>query len=379
MNRMSQTFMLVAVMSGLVSLTACVGGGGDGGGATPLAPRPTISAAEITGAMPQQGYLAEDYSNAGDSGGLETTLKSDGLTVDVDGQTLTIIHGNSIDIVADYGGPNERTLREFHLADLPAYGEAGPELVVGIGDMTDETAAFLGEPLRGTSYDHADFSDEGDEAPTYFTGTALGGTEFLALNNGLVDLQFASFGAWGVKTGYAGTFEWNGQSKTFSGDDTYTDITFVPVSGGNSAHAAIPDKDASFTGKAIAMATQYIMLENPIQEFFRGDATLTINSAGTGGNLAMSFPNFYNIGFTFNISGTEFHNDGALPSVTDNGNTSPFHFPDTIEGASLSGNFYGDGSAGEASGRFEISGMNPTTGDPTGDQFLFDGSFGVKK
>lgn len=66
-------------------------------------------------------------------------------------------------------------------------------------------------------------------------------------------------------------------------------------------------------------------------------------------------------------------------SVTDNGNTSPFHFPDTIEGASLSGNFYGNGSASEASGRFEISGMNPTTGDPTGDQFLFDGSFGVKK
>ena len=191
MNRMSQTFMLVAVMSGLVSLTACVGGGGDGGGATPLAPRPTISAAEITGGMPQQGYLAEDYSNAGDGGGLETTLKSDGLTVDVDGQTLTIIHGNSIDIVADYGGPNERTLREFHLADLPAYGEAGPELVVGIGDMTDDTAAFLGEPLRGTSYDHADFSDEGDEAPTYFTGTALGGTEFLALNDIVISRNFS--------------------------------------------------------------------------------------------------------------------------------------------------------------------------------------------
>ena len=112
MNTVSKKSMLFAVTVGLVSLTACVGGGGSGGsGSTPLAPRPTITASEITGGMPQQGYLAEDYSNTGDNGGLEATLKNDGLTADVDGQKLTIRHGNSIDIIADYGGPNERVLR----------------------------------------------------------------------------------------------------------------------------------------------------------------------------------------------------------------------------------------------------------------------------
>ena len=86
MNRMSQTFMLFAVMSGLISLTACVGGGGDGGGATPLAPRPTISAAEITGGMPQQGYLAEYYANLPGNDNLEDALKNYNLN----GENLTI-------------------------------------------------------------------------------------------------------------------------------------------------------------------------------------------------------------------------------------------------------------------------------------------------
>lgn len=382
MNTVSKKSMLFAVTVGLVSLTACVGGGGSrGSGSTPLAPRPTITASEITGGMPQQGYLAEDYSNTGDNGGLEATLKNDGLTADVDGQKLTIRHGNSIDIIADYGGPNERVLREFQFAELPQHGENGPELVIGIGDMTDETANFLEEDRRGTRYDHADWGPMNEDPAkpvVYFTGTALGATEFMALNSGLVDLMYASFGAWGVKSGWVGTFEWNGQSKTYTEGDPYTDITFIPVSGGNSAHNAVPAENANFTGKAIAMATQYrgTTLEKPVQEFFQGDATLTIDTGGKSGNLAMNFPDFYNIGFKFNVYNSEFHGDGQMPTVTDNGNTSGIQFPQNITGASLSGNFYGpSGSASEASGRFEIGAKN----DITGDGFMFDGSFGVKQ
>lgn len=394
MNTVSKKSMLFAVTVGLVSLTACVGGGGGGSGSTPLAPRPTITASEITGGMPQQGYLAEDYSNTGDNGGLEATLKNDGLTAQLgengNGPTLIIKEGNSIDVFAEYGPGDRRLLREFHFAELPQYGKNGPELVIGIGEMTDETADFLEEDRRGTRYNHADWGpmNEDPAKPTvYFTGTALGATEFMALNSGPVKvnssgqpegLAYASFGAWGVKSGWVGTFEWNGQSKTYTKNDPYTDITFIPVSGGNSAYNAVPAANASFTGKAIAMATQYrgTTLEKPVQDFFHGDATLTIDSGGRSGNLAMSFPNFYNIGFKFNVYNSEFHNDRQLPTVTDNGNTYDIQFPQNITGASLSGNFYGpSGSASEASGRFEIGAKN----DITGDGFSFDGSFGVKQ
>ncbi len=399
MNTVSKKSMFFAVMAGLVSLTACVGGGGGGSGSTPLAPRPTITASEITGGMPQQGYLAEDYSNTGDNGGLEASLKNDGLTAQLgengNGPTLIIKEGNSIDVFAEYGPADRRLLRAFHFADLPLYGEKYPELVIGTGEITDETANFLEEDRRGTRYDHADWGPMNEDPAkpiVYFTGTALGSTEFMALNSGPVKvnsfgqpegLEYAAFGAWGVKSGWVGTFEWNGQSKTYTGNDPYTDITFIPVSGGNSAHNAVPAANANFTGKAIAMATQYrgSTLEKPVQYFFAGKeagiATLTIDAGGKSGNLAMSFPNFYNIGFKFNVDNNEFRYDkNQMPTVTDNGNTYDIQFPQNITGASLSGNFYGpSGSASEASGRFEIGAKN----DITGDQFMFDGSFGVKQ
>lgn len=384
MNTASKKSLFFALLTSLASLTACGGGSGGGGGGALQIPRPTISVSEITGGMPQQGYLAEDYSNAGDSGGLKATLENGGLTGNVEGHQVTIVHGNSIDVVAEYGEPNARVLKEFQFAELPQYGEGRSKLVVGISDMTDDTADFLDIPAevrRGAKVEKADWGymhNDPRQGTIYFTGTGLGGTEFMALNSGLVDLAYASFGAWGAKYGAAGTLEWNGQSKTFPDDDPFEEITYVPVSGGNSAKLALPAANTAFTGKAIAMATQYrgSTLDKPVQDFFTGDATLRINTAGDGGDLTMSFPDFYNIGFALTVHDTEFHNDGQMPTVTDNGNTSPFHFPTTLEGASLSGNFYGEGgSASEASGRFEISARD----NPTDDLFVFDGSFGVKQ
>ena len=389
MRVISKKFMLFTVMTSVVLLSACGGGISGavdgGGGTTPLAPRPTISVSDITGGMPQQEYLAEDYSNSGDSGGLEATLKSDGLiATDDNGQTfLTIKHGNSIDVIAENGSSGQRVLKEFKFDELPQFGTSKPELTIGISDMTDETAAFLEEPKRGTIYNHESFGsmhDDSGQGEIYFTGTALGGTEFIALNSGLVDLEYASFGAWGVKTGFVGTMEWNGKSKNYSEDDPFEEITFIAVSGGNPEKKVVPAENTDFTGKALAMATQYrgSTLEKPLQDFFTGDAMLTIDSTGKSGNLAMSFPNFYDIGFKFNVHDGELQGDGLHmpPTIRDNGNTTDFHFPSRIEGSSLSGNFYGEGeTASEASGRFEISARD----NPTDDLFIFDGSFGVKK
>ncbi|HJB66475.1 MAG TPA: hypothetical protein H9768_09375 [Candidatus Mailhella merdavium] len=379
MNRMSQTFMLFAVMSGLISLTACVGGGGDGGGATPLAPRPTISAAEITGGMPQQGYLAEYYANLPGNDNLEDALKNYNLN----GENLTIKYNDSTGNIEIYG--NQNLLNKYHPAALPVYKE-----VIDTDIMTEATTSFLGEDPRGKTFENENWGPlhgTSGQPDVYFTGTALGGEEFVKLSipkKGDLVLDYASFGMWGIKAGYVGTFVWNGQSTTFTEKNPFQYTDFYPVSGGDPAHAAIPDKDTRFTGKAMAMAAQYsgTSIENPIEILdLRGDATLTINSMGTGGNLALNFPNFYNIGFTFDITGNTFNNVGT-PSITNNGNTTEINFPDPMSGPMfnedetyLKGDFYGNGSASEASGRFNIDASNPSTND----QFIFGGSFGVKK
>ena len=79
MNTASKKSLFFALLTSLASLTACGGGSGGGGGGALQIPRPTISVSEITGGMPQQGYLAEDYSNAGDSGGLRPHSKTAAL------------------------------------------------------------------------------------------------------------------------------------------------------------------------------------------------------------------------------------------------------------------------------------------------------------
>lgn len=77
--------------------------------------------------------------------------------------------------------------------------------------MTDDTADFLDIPAevrRGAKVEKADWGymhNDPRQGTIYFTGTGLGGTEFMALNSGLVDLAYASFGAWGAKYGAAGT------------------------------------------------------------------------------------------------------------------------------------------------------------------------------
>ena len=402
MNTASKKSLFFALLTSLASLTACGGGGGGGGGDALPAPRPLISVSEITGGMTRQGHLAKDYSNAGDSGGLKATLENGGLTGEFreSGIPVTIVHGNSIDVIAEYGEPHARVLKEFTFEELPQYGETGPDLVVGVSwrYMTQESMKFFDIPdymregVKSQKYKLGDMHNDPAQGAIYFTGTGLGGSEFLALNSGLVDLQYASFGAWGAKYGATGTLEWNGQSKTFTGKsldagDAFTEIAYVPVSGGDSTALKQPDANAKFTGKAIGMVTQYrgSTLDKPNQQHFEnGNATLSINGARNGGDLLLEFPDFYDIAFQIKLinNNDEFENTSQAPTVTPNGGGTPFRFPGTIEDYKLSGNFYGpdgpngfDGSASEASGRFEISARD----NPTDDLFVFDGSFGVKK
>lgn len=125
MNTASKKSLFFVLLTSLASLTACGGGSGGRGRrrAPDSAPDP-ISVSEITGGMPQQGYLAEDYSNAGDSGGLKATLENGGLTGNVEGHQVTIVHGNSIDVVAEYGEPNARVLKE---SNLPSFRNTARE------------------------------------------------------------------------------------------------------------------------------------------------------------------------------------------------------------------------------------------------------------
>lgn len=409
MNTVSKKSMLFAVTVGLVSLTACVGGGGGGSGSTPLAPRPTITASEITGGMPELSYLAENYANTGDSGGLKASLTNGGKLVsdtpipyhdsnnpqsdpDLD-PYLEITEGSSsIVITAEYGPENDRGTGTIEFktgdnGDFKVYGELDPDginppkslLAVGIKDLDDTARKLAGLPQAGTAVTNEDLGDD-----IFFSGTyPVGGKQFLVLNSGLVDLEYASFGGWGAEYIMDGTLAWRDESRT----GIYYEIDYRPLSGGDPAALKAPAANAAFTGKTVALATQFNgnTLQSPDQKFFHGDASLKIAPTGQSGNLAMNFPNFYDIGFKFNVSGSTFTADKTTLTVTDNGNTTKFRFPTNIDtsndgylNASLNGNFYGDpngSSASEAVGRFGIWAKD-TAHD---DEFSIVGSFGVKQ
>lgn len=70
MNTASKKSLFFVLLTSLASLTACGGGGGGGGGGALPAPRRSSPSAKSP-EHDRQGHLAEDYSNAGDSGGPE--------------------------------------------------------------------------------------------------------------------------------------------------------------------------------------------------------------------------------------------------------------------------------------------------------------------
>ena len=395
MNTASKKSLFFVLLTSLASLTACGGGGGGGGGGALPAPRPLISVSEITGGMTRQGHLAEDYSNAGDSGGLKATLENGGLTGEIDGQTLTVKHGNSIHILTS--GQNIIDI-EFETGpggDVWQFGNGSEQLSIAEKEMDDWGRALLKLPPPGTILQNEKLGvmhNDPEQRPIYFSGTSIGGRQYLLLNSGLVQLEHSTFGGWAGEIIANGTLSWQNESRT----GQYYEVEYVPLAGGEALKT--PANNAAFTGKAVAMATQFNgnTLQSPTQTWptnpdsshlLMGDASLKVSNTGTTADLTLAFPNFYDIKFSdFNVDGTgSFSADATKLTVTDKGNTSPFRYPASInEGqggfveAELSGGFYGaagDTSASEAAGVFGIYAKNTKFDD----EFKIVGSFGVKQ
>lgn len=393
MNTASKKSLFFALLTSLASLTACGGGGGGGGGGALPAPRPLISVSEITGGMTRQGHLAKDYSNAGDSGGLKATLESGGLTGELDGQTLTVKHGNSIHLITSGHG-----IIEFETGpdgDFGQFGNGSEQLSIAEKEMDDWGRALLELPPPGTILQNEKLGvmhNDPEQRPIYFSGTSIGGRQYLLLNSGLVQLEHSNFGGWAGEIIANGTLSWQNESRT----GQYYEVEYVPLAGGEALKT--PANNAAFTGKAVAMATQFNgnTLQSPTQTWptnpdfphlLMGDASLKVSNTGTTADLTLAFPNFYDIKFAgFDVDNTGlFSADETKLTVTDNGNTSPFHYPASIdEGqggfvqAELSGGFYGaagDTSASEAAGVFGIYAKNTKFDD----EFNIVGSFGVKQ
>jgi hypothetical protein len=384
------------IVGATLALAACMGGGsGGGGGGSPIAPRSTFSVSEVTDGMPNQGALSDDYSNSGDSGGLEAALTGGNYlegTAGEAGQNIHVEHGASMHVTL---GSSTVVFATGNNGDSNLYGNGGTQLAAGEKDVDQAALDIMNEARPTSSIDEllppGSYTDllvnDRVGAEERFTGTIAYGKQILTLNSGLVDLEHSSFGSWAIETMFSGTFK---------GDvigtitDDYREIISTPVSGGDSNALKSPQANDAFTGKAMAMATDYKVgpAVSPAQKFFTGDAALTVNGAGNGGNLALSFPNFYDIGFALTVSGSGFQaTTGSIPTVTDNGNTSGITLNQaTIERAKnpgaadahdtyLTGNFYGSGAnAGEATGRFNVFDENGS-----GEDSSISGSFGVKK
>ena len=275
---------LLAVSS--FSLVACVTSGGGGG--SPLTPKSTFSVNEVMVGMDKMDALAADYSNSGDSGGLERTLKGPGLegTPGDAGKNISVTHGASIDvsmgaIVTEFkvGGAED---------DAYLWGSGGMTYMAGLGKDVDDAALEILRATRGIdepgTYPDA-LHPKGLQVDTdeYFIGTISYGKQVLQLNAGLVDLEYSSFGAWGLEMLGGGEFRDGAGNLIADYSDQYREIVYPPLSGGDDSMFKDPAV-GSFTGGAIAMGLDYNggPQNDLIQKFFTGTASLDVTSATTG-------------------------------------------------------------------------------------------------
>ncbi len=381
MNRM---FLACLVSGSMMIISGCAGGGGGGGGEY-LNPRPTFSVSDISGGLTEQGVVAEDYSNAGTA--LQNIFSHQSSEIDLsgkdnDGSTISIQHGNSIDVLF-----NDTLLSEFKTGengDVNIYSDTfGNSELIAFKDMSPKTLEQWKkiEPDLPSPGDTAttnpnedgwiviDEGFKGDKSdPVYFKGTVFPYKEFLILNAGL-DLEYSSFGGWGYAVEAKGDFKHKGG--TYS-NINYAAIGYLPVSGGMKDKLASPETKAEFHGKAVAMAEMKNPdgISSPYQEFYRGDVKLTVENMG-GGSLEMRFPNFYDINFELAIAGTGFTaKPGSTPTIQSRSDTnsnikltqdaiSPVETtPNGSKYTYVNGNFYGDTVATESVGRFNIKADN---------------------
>lgn len=401
---MKQFLMTCLVMGGAAILTACGGGSGGGGGGGAALQR-GFSAANITDGRQDMGYVASDYSNVGDGGGLRSSITSGNK---ITGKNFTVEDG-SIKIKTPSG--REVTFSVGDGGDAKLYGPNGVEaalssdlagtvILLADKNMSDDDYKAVWEidqlddlvnqsqieaEIAGGNYLYPgkyfkdlvispNFKDDMSD-PVKFTGTVERGEKLIAMNAGFVPLQHSTYGIWATSYKLNGHFEHAGGKYPGGSNDTIIeDYTVRPLSGGVDGMKKAPANGASFTGKAMAMATKYNsdQMISPTQKFLTGDATLTIDAGGGKGDLSLQFPNFYNIGFKLDIMGSEFKaQNGSTPTVTLNGvNNTGIVFGDidpvnhSYSGGGttyVQGNFYGSGAtATETTGVFQVNDKNNT-------------------
>jgi hypothetical protein len=340
----------------------------------------------MTGGMTKQGPIAADYSDSDDSGGLAESLTNsnhlDGGTET--GKTIQVAHGASIDVKL---GSSTVEFKTGEGGDTSLHGDGRVKLAVGEKDVDAAALAIMNEVFRDGPGDpdalpapgyHENLLVNIDQGVNeYLMGTVAYSTQILTLNAGLVGLEHSSFGAWTLELAASGTLVGYCGTESLDG---HREIYYVPISGGDSGALKAPAANGAFTtGKAMAMAT-----DDELVKFFTGEAALTVNGAGNGGDLLLSVLNFYDIGFELAVSGSGFQAVyNSIPTITDHGNTSGITLDQSRINAAknpasadmkhdtyLTGNFYGSGAnASEATGRFNVDAHN----------IHVSGSFGVKQ
>lgn len=377
--------MYACLVLGAALLAGCSshGGGGGGGGSAsvdeqPVAERPALSVATVTQGLEELGPVDDNYNG---NAGLKASI-TNGNKLGGDG--LEVYEGHSIDL----SSPGTDAVIAFTTGPdgvMKGYGNDGKEDIIA-GQMPMDDAAL--EVLKAYQDSHGEFfippgehtnlvikngSDVDDEV---FTGTVTYGNHVLVLNGANVGLEYSSFGMW--------LYERTMDAKKWDDEENVVqhekDMIGFYESDNNKS---MPDPNTSFTGKAMALATDWhdTHTVEPTQVFLRGDAELKVSADGRLADLTLAFDNFYDFKFkNMDISehmkptDTEtaaFFHTAANPEVVKHG-TPAFEFGNPVK-SEVVGNFYGSqgASASEATGRFEIDGKDYDT--------EIRGTFGVKK
>jgi hypothetical protein len=347
---MMRTFKLFLLLCCVFSLTACFGSGSGGGGNVRIATNLT------------QGTLQPP--DAKDSAAFDSGFPVGPMTSGTGSLRL-------ID-------PQSQVFAEFENADFHETTDdiSGHKWLTAEKDMDAEK---IKNNLSIFTFKAGDQGPNGtfvaDSGGNYvFKGTVTYGGQTLLINDrrasGLA-LEYATFGAWFYPVSWDGTHTEGGETTT----EKTTELVYHPFYDTHAASKIAPNANDAFTGVAHAEFAQYQESGSYISELRSGTATLNIGSLATSGNLTLSFPQAYDIGF-INIgisSGGAISHTGGIPTITDNGNTTGISLKSDAIWSSeveLEGQFHGSGSASEAAGIFLIGFK--------GDKEV-QGAFGVKK
>jgi hypothetical protein len=356
---MIRPFRCGLLLCAILSLAACGGGGGGGGGG--------ISNGGDGSHLVQGPQQAPVQADSGDfDAGFDIGPFTSGTN------SLTLIDPQN-DVFAEFNDA------DFHSTTdtISDHKWLTAEIDMDTQKIIDNLDIFTYRPGAQTGT----LNEYGDRK---FTGTVTYGKQTLLINDRTanVALEHSTFGAWYYRatwTGDEADLDGKNPLHMAEGDPNYTQITYHPFYGADSSAPEVAPATGGtpFTGAAHAQFAQYMESGSYISEFRSGTASLSIGAVATTGNLELTFPNAYNIGFNdiaITNGGAISANYGDIPIITANDNTTGISLnSDDIwsREVELEGQFYGSGAAAsEAAGAFSIGFR--------GDKEI-RGSFGVKK